>query len=208
MLTPIFFDIETIPQSATEKGLEIRSERYRKNDQTIPLLDHYNKNAALHAEFWQIVCISASNGKKVISFDLESHKDEKWILDAFIRLCDRNPVNLCGHNIKNFDIPFIVKRCIVHGIRLPHALNTHRKKPRQLTHIYDTLEMRKWLGYQNTALQTICFALWLPDPKDEVCWSDVAGLIAAGEYAKVSRYCEGDVLCAQAVFERMIECLV
>lgn len=32
---------------------------------------------------------------------------------------------LCGHNIKNFDLPFIIKRALYHGIKIPQRLKAY-----------------------------------------------------------------------------------
>jgi uncharacterized protein YprB with RNaseH-like and TPR domain len=47
---------------------------------------------------------------------------------------------LCGHNAKEFDIPFLARRMIINQIALPDKLNLFGKKPWEIPHL-DTLEL-------------------------------------------------------------------
>jgi uncharacterized protein YprB with RNaseH-like and TPR domain len=49
---------------------------------------------------------------------------------------------LCGHNAKEFDIPFLARRMIINQI-LPDKLNLFGKKPWEIPHL-DTLELWKF----------------------------------------------------------------
>ena len=50
---------------------------------------------------------------------------------------------LCGHNSKEFDIPFIARRMIIHNMPLPDKLNLFGKKPWEIPHL-DTMDLWKF----------------------------------------------------------------
>jgi hypothetical protein len=55
----------------------------------------------------------------------------KKILNDFNNLLNTNQPQhvLCGHNAKEFDIPFIARRMIINSIVIPNKLNLFGKKP-------------------------------------------------------------------------------
>jgi hypothetical protein len=55
---------------------------------------------------------------------------------------------LCGHNAKEFDIPFLARRMIINQIALPDKLNLFGKKPWEIPHL-DTLELWKFGDYKH-----------------------------------------------------------
>ena len=78
--------------------------------------------------------------------------DEVKLLSDFAsllaRFCTSREHTLCGHNIKEFDIPYICRRMVIHGIALPSVLNISGKKPWEIQFI-DTLELWKFGDYKN-----------------------------------------------------------
>jgi uncharacterized protein YprB with RNaseH-like and TPR domain len=56
---------------------------------------------------------------------------------------DKNFHKLCGHNIKEFDVPYICRRAMVHGLTLPTIIDSAGKKPWEVSHI-DTMELWKF----------------------------------------------------------------
>ena len=81
------------------------------------------KKSALLPEFGKIVCVSVgfilpNNEIKLDSF----YGDEKDILTKLSDLLnrvDKLGFILCGHNVKNFDLPYIAKRMLINGIQVP-----------------------------------------------------------------------------------------
>jgi DNA polymerase III epsilon subunit-like protein len=71
---------------------------------------------------------------------------------------------LCGHNAKEFDIPFLARRMIINQIPLPDKLNLFGKKPWEIPHL-DTLELWKFGDYKHYTLKLMCKVLGIPSPK-------------------------------------------
>ena len=109
-----------------------------------------------------------------------------------------------GHNITGFDLPWLWKRAVIHGLEPPFALAA----PDELRHgrnCYDT--MVGWAGMRGTiSLSRLCRVLGLADPK-----ANQAGISGGnawefwrrGELDIVDSYNRADVLAVRAVFQRM-----
>ena len=107
-----------------------KSKWVRKNSPEYIELDDdrlYQLDAALYPEFGRVVCVSIGQvvfedgvtpTAKIKSFYGDNEKD---ILDVFMKTMSRifhaNPkISLVGHNVKGFDLPFLIKRAIINRI--------------------------------------------------------------------------------------------
>lgn len=179
--------------------------------------EHYESNAALYAEFGRILCISIGKLHVDGKFYIRSisGRDEATLLKTFVeKIADAKFV--CGHNAKEFDVPFLVRRLIVHGLPIPEVLNTIDKKPWDVN-ILDTMVM--WGSTQwnyKCGLELLCNILGIPSPKanfnganvSELWFSDPKeGELPFDRDDRVLRtigdYCNGDVLAAARLFCRI-----
>ena len=82
--------------------------------------------AALKAEYGRVLAIGWSDGEVTIL--LSNQKDEKTLLERFWEAADEDyhakgdSLNWVGFNVFNFDLPFLVRRSIVNGVRVPPGL--------------------------------------------------------------------------------------
>jgi predicted PolB exonuclease-like 3'-5' exonuclease len=215
----LFLDIETVPSvrnfnELTEKQQnlwEIRSSRKRKDEDEVEPAESWPR-AGLYAEFGKIVCISAgifSSLAEPRRFRIKSlYGDEELsILREFAQLIKsfkqgRNLL-LCAHNGKDFDFPFLARRFVIQGEKLPDVLNIAGKKPWELNFI-DTMELWKFGEFRNYAsLALLTEVLGISDPKDDLDGSRVAEVFYAGDYDRIARYCEKDVLAVAQILLRM-----
>lgn len=115
----IFFDIETvsgvsayIDLSDAMKSLRDKKVSYWiKDGETSAEL--YDQKAGIYAEFGKIVCISCGWYDADRTFVTQSFAgdDEHTLLSEFFAFLDTHPqALLCGHNIKEFDIPYTCRR--------------------------------------------------------------------------------------------------
>ncbi len=220
----LFFDIETAPVVETmdelsdemqhlwedkHKQLQIRQpERYAGDAAT------NWQQAGIYAEFARVVCISV--GFCYLGKDTEWHlrtksfcgSDEKAILADFMELLGRFMIspyhNLCGHNIKEFDIPFVCRRALINGVTLPDCLQIAGKKPWEL-HFLDTMDLWKFGDNKAyTALKLLTAIFGIPTPKDDIDGSQVAGVYyQTKDLARISVYCQKDVVATTQVFLRL-----
>ena len=176
----------------------------------------YPEKAGIYAEFGKIVCISVGSVRrdkvtKELHVRLKSFAsdDEAELLRDFSELIqqhynDPTKYSICGHNIKEFDIPYICRRMVINSLPLPRPLNIAGKKPWETKHLLDTLELWKFGDYKHyTSLKLLAAILGFPSPKDDIDGSEV-GRVYWEEKAlsRISRYCEKDVLATVQLFLR------
>lgn len=105
---------------------------------------------------------------------------------------------IVGHNLL-WDLRFIAKRCVVHGISIHPAL-IHALTRRDSG--VDT--MTAWAGWgERVKLETICVALGIPSPKGEMDGSMVNEYWTTGRRADVLHYNEQDLIATGRVFSAM-----
>lgn len=175
----------------------------------------YQSKAGIFAEFSKIVCISVGflrkEGKDWF-FRLKSFygDDEKNILEDFSKLINRNYNNplssyLCGHNIKEFDIPFMCRRMVINGLEIPDVMQVSGKKPWEIKHFIDTLELWKFGDYKNfTSLNLLAAVLNVPSPKDDIDGSQVGRVYwEEKDLPRIAVYCQKDVQTVMKVLMRL-----
>jgi len=82
------------------------------------------KKAALHAQYSEVVAIGITDGTNIEMHDAKEAKEAemiKWFWQE-ARKHYHNGFFLAGHNIKNFDLPYLVRRSFFHRIPLPEEL--------------------------------------------------------------------------------------
>ena len=183
----LFMDIETVGKSATYEELEDRWQElwtrkaayFMKSDPTTSVSEYFREKAGIYAEFGRVVCISFGflHGHEMdLQFKVKSYagKDEKTVLEDFADFLQKHYADLprqklCGHNIKEFDIPYLCRRLITHQIALPDALNIHGKRPWEVKHLLDTLELWKFGDFKNyTSLELLAALFDIETPKDDI----------------------------------------
>jgi DNA polymerase elongation subunit (family B) len=220
----MFIDIETVPVAARFEDMPMGlQEHWRKKSGTLKpsssLVDQtpealFQDKAGIYSEFAQVVCIGIGWLKK---------RDSGWklLLKSFYdtdepalleRLCAsfskftkaQDGLVLCGHNIKEFDLPFLARRMLIRGQYLPECLNVQGKKPWEIPHI-DTLERWKFGDYKNyTSLSLLAEVLGIPSPKDDIDGSQVGRVYwENGDLKRISDYCLKDVLTTARVYLRL-----
>ena len=134
----LFIDIETVPivynfdsLSKDMKDIWKKKMVFLKNDE-ITYSDLYRKKAGLMAEFSKVICVSVGHvisKKSRDSIRIKSFygDDEYKILSEVISLLNKTienkKYNICAHNGKEFDFPFLSKRIIINGLKLPNILD-------------------------------------------------------------------------------------
>jgi uncharacterized protein YprB with RNaseH-like and TPR domain len=214
----VFLDIETVPHSVSFDTLDPvkqilwdkKSSNFRKEDQTASAV---YQRAGIYAEFGKIICISVGmlKDKDPYGFRLKSFygDDEKLILNEFSDMISKFSKNreaiLCAHNGKEFDYPYIARRMIINGIRIPNILNNAGKKPWEIK-LLDTMELWKFGDYKSyTSLDLLSSILGFPSPKDDIDGSMVADIYwLEHDLRRIVTYCEKDVLAVARILLRFM----
>ena len=222
----LFLDIETVSGKPELEGLsedfqelwKIKARQLARNtDEEEP--DYaalYKGRAAIFAEFGKIVCISVGvvyrdkdDQRLKVRLKSFASENEKELLYAFSQMVFKfynNPSKhgFCGHNSKEFDIPYICRRMVVHQLPLPTPFNISGKKPWETSHILDTMEMWKFGDRKHyTSLKLLAAVLGFPSPKDDIDGSDVGRVYwEEKDLERLSLYCEKDVLATVQLYLR------
>lgn len=181
------------------------------------IADLFKTRAGIYAEFGKIVCISVGfmtkqpgSDEPIMRLKSFAHHSEAALLEDFCELLDKffnNPDKhaICGHNIKEFDIPYICRRLLINQIALPRMLDIAGKKPWETKHLVDTLELWKFGDIKNyTSLRLLAAVFGFPSPKDDMDGSDVARVYWEDrDLDRIAHYCEKDVLATAQLFLRM-----
>ena len=206
----LFLDIETVPikenfedlNALFQKLWEEKTVWQRKDD--ISPSDFYKLKAGVMAEFAKIICISVGylfvekgeNHFKIKSFYGDK---EKQILTDFNSLLNtefnKKQHQLCAHNGKEFDFPFIAKRTLINGLKLPSLLDIAGKKPWEINHL-DTMELWRFGDYKNyTSIKLLAALFDIPTPKDNINGSQVASVYYKEKgLDRIKIYCQKDTL--------------
>ena len=103
-------------------------------------------------------------------------------------------------NGKNFDIPFLVGRSLVHGIPARCDLLSQRYALKPHLDLFDLL---KHSDKAPSKLEVICWALGIESPKGDMDGSKVAPAYARGEILKIAEYNRHDVRATGQVFRKL-----
>lgn len=214
----LFIDIETVPEHAsfdelnqeTQTLFEEKTAYQRKDEWTAE--DFYEHRAGIWAEFGKIICISLGyfyqmRGER--QFRTTSfYGDERSLLKDFSNLIttkfNESITYFCGHNIKEFDIPYICRRLLINQLPIPNIINNIGKKPWEIKHL-DTLELWKFGDYKHyTSLKLLCHILQIPSPKTTIDGSQVANAYYQGnQLDEIIEYCERDVVAVAQIILRL-----
>ena len=222
----LFLDIETVSGKPDYENLsedfqelwQIKARQLSRNDgeEEPDYAALYKERAAIFAEFGKIVCISVGvvyrdKEDQLLKVRLKSFasENEKELLYEFSQMVfkyynDPNKHGFCGHNSKEFDIPYICRRLVVHQLPLPVPFNISGKKPWETKHILDTMEMWKFGDRKHyTSLKLLAALLGFPSPKDDIDGSDVGRVYWEDkDLERLSLYCEKDVLATIQLYLR------
>ncbi len=99
-----------------------------------------------------------------------------------------------GHNIKEFDIPFLSRRMLVNNIDIPSYIDFQNMKPWD-TPVLDTLHLWRFGDYKHyTSLKLLAAALGVPSPKDDIDGSKVGEVFwKEKNLERIVTYCGKDV---------------
>ncbi len=200
----ITIDIETLPISEPfeSKLFWETEEEYRKS--------------ACDANLGRILCIGYSEqnefgaitkhgcfGWREETEDFESNESiilaEFW---DFLRGFNTSSDLIIGHNIMDFDLPFIVQRSIINSVRptIDFYFGKYRIQP-----IFDTMRVWdcwKWGG--STSLAKLAYALHLENPKaGGIDGSNLYEAFTEGRFEEIYKYCMRDVKVTRNAWRKM-----
>ena len=156
------------------------------------------------AEFAKIICISigclfTDKGENYFRIKSFYGDEEKQILSDFNSLLslefNQKHHQLCAHNGKEFDFPFIARRTLINQLKLPNILDVSGKKPWEINHL-DTMELWRFGDYKNyTSIKLLAALFNIPTPKGGIDGGQVASIYyAEKDLEKIKIYCQKNTL--------------
>ena len=207
----LFIDIETVPlvphfEELTGKWQKLWEHKMKFQIENGEPADNLYERAGIYAEFGKIICISAGyvfQKKGVVYFRVKSFydDDEKKLTGNFFNALEQfskaGKKRLCAHNGQEFDYPYIARRALVNGLKLPKILDVAGAKPWEVKDVLiDTLQLWKFGDYKHyTSLSLLCELFDIPTPKDDIDGSQVARVYwEDNDIDRIIKYCEKDTL--------------
>jgi predicted PolB exonuclease-like 3'-5' exonuclease len=205
----LFLDIETVPAyrallDVPEKMRTLweKKSSYLKKENETPG-DLYAR-AGIFAEFGKIICICTGmiglqDEKRVLRLKSFYAADERTLLlefaDLVNRLSQKKEIDLCAHNGREFDFPYIARRMLINRLTLPALFDIAGKRPWEIRHI-DTLELWKFGDHKHyTSLDLLTSVFEITSPKTDIDGSQVARVYWEDhDLKRIVEYCRRDVI--------------
>lgn len=216
----LFIDIETVPQAHAWNDLDAATAklfadktRYEQERGGKPPEQLWAERGGILAEFGRIVCIGIgslhkeADGLHLRVTSYHGHHEHD-LLARFAELLGRHYASddhwLCAHNGKEFDFPWIARRCLINRIPVPRILDIGGLKPWEVGHI-DTMQLWSFGDRKNfTSLALLTHVLGIPTPKDDITGADVARVYyEEGGLERIAAYCRKDVVATAQLYLRL-----
>ena len=217
----LFMDIETVSGHSQYLDLppslqSLWSEKISKiAPETQDMGTAYSERAALFAAFGRIVCISIGyfphyrpEDPGILRLKSFAGTDEKVVLTDFFQTLSvfesrSRRLQFGGHNIQEFDIPYICRRALVNGLSLPGSLRWYNKKPWELP-VVDTMRMWGFGQFRSfISLKLLAAILDIASPKDDIDGSQVGQVFWEDkDLERIQTYCQKDVVTVAQVVLR------
>ncbi|MCB0737572.1 MAG: 3'-5' exonuclease [Bacteroidetes bacterium] len=220
----LFLDIETVPQEhdfsqlneETQALWQIKADQLQARTlEEAQTPEDYYERAGIYAEFGKIICISVGyvakkKGQLQLRVKSFAGDDEHTILAQFSELlANTHPSRftaLCAHNGREFDFPYLCRRLLINSMPLPRCLAINGKKPWELNHLLDTMQLWKFGDYKHfTSLRMLANVFGIPSPKDDISGSDVSKVYyEEKDLNRIIQYCQKDVATLAKVYARLM----
>ena len=220
----LFIDIETVGIEADYPSLEKKNPKlaelfsnyeswFKKRfpeDADATLDQLFQTRTALVPEFARIVtvCLGIVDQSGKFKTTIFSDENERALLVDLRKTlfrCGELGYFLCGHNVKNFDIPMMAKRMIINNILPPKIFPTYDTKPWEVKAI-DTRDVWQYGQYASiSTLDLMCGVMGVESSKsDEMDGSRVHEVFYKEKNIdKINTYCEKDVKVLYEVVKKL-----
>ena len=216
----LFVDIETVTaKSAYDQLRPVMQRAWQRKASTLSnpnnlLVDElYFDRGGIYAEFGKIIVISvgffhALGGETELRVKCISGDNEKELLTNFketLLKFDQKKLQLCAHNGKEFDFPYLCRRMLANGIALPDSLDLGGLRSWQVPHL-DTMQLWKFGDYKSfTPLELLAAVFELEiDDSDAIRGSDINRIYhRENDLEKITRFCQRNISLLAQVYLRL-----
>lgn len=198
------FDIETIPQieelsDIQQEELQKKTESYLRRRPDVEEEEARKLLMGTSPYFGEIVCIGLYKVEDGEEKSAAITGTEQEILKTFWNVLKKFEGIFISYNGIKFDVPFIVKRSMKHGIK-PTSINFLDTKPfKRFPHFDVQNVLADHNRFDTVSLRLACELLGVESPKEEgIAAKDVAEAYHSGRIQDIADYCVRDV---KATFE-------
>jgi hypothetical protein len=229
----LYIDIQTVGLPYSESGFDLLYSS-KGGDVNIAVkeakLNYYKEHSCLYAELSRVACIGLryKSGNYLVNRYYEDI-DEGSLLRLFFldvsKLLNKGESGrkysyICGHNILHFDLPFLLRRSVIKGLRLsliPGLFHFYRRKPWESPNILDTFQYWKFDSKSPSllSLDALCFALGVLREPIAINYSDLydcyygsGGFLEDnGDKSCFRRIAENNLICLSDILEKLSKTL-
>ena len=212
-MTTLFLDIETIPSQldwvkeqiaksikppATISKAETIDAWWR--DKSKDAIDDEYRKTSFDGTYGQITCIGYAfddEDVQTVGEHLEYFSEYTMLQDFAADINSKKITKIVGHNIIDFDMEFLKKRAIIHGVKIELPF---------LASKYDSIffdTMTKWSTQKRISADKLARALGIKG-KSDIDGSMVWDMHQRGEHQAIADYCADDVRMVREIYKRMI----
>ena len=200
----ITIDIETLPTSEPfeSKLFWETEEEYSKTGLDSSLgkilcIGYSEQNE--HGEIIEKGCLGWNEETQTFETDESVLLNDFW---QYVKGFQHRIDLLIGHNILGFDLPFIIQRSVINGVKPTVNFDLYKY---QKTPVFDT--MLRWDFYtfkKSTSLKKLAYALGLKCPKSgDIDGSKIYEAFNQGRFAEIHKYCMQDVEATYDIWRKM-----
>ena len=217
----LFVDIETVTAESAYDQLSLvmqqawqRKARVLHRPDDVSVADFYFERGGIYAEFGKIIVISVGffhqleDDATELRIKCISGDNETELLQNFkdtVLKFDQKKLQLCAHNGKEFDFPYLCRRMLVNGIALPNSLDLGGMRSWQVPHL-DTMQLWKFGDYKSyTPLELLAAVFELEvDDSDAIEGSDINRVYhREHDLGKITRFCKRNIGLLAQVYLRL-----
>lgn len=206
----MFLDIETVSTVASYEQLsEPMQQLWQKKSKLLAkdnenYAETFTNNAGIYAEFGKIVCICMGyfTGTDLKQFKIKKFAGDnevvilKNVFEVFNKFFLDNTFLLSGHNIKEFDVPYMCRRALINGLELPFFFKDLQNRKPWENPLLDTLHLWRFGDFKHyTSLNLLATVLGIATPKDDIDGSQVGQVYwQENDVERIANYCSKDVV--------------
>jgi len=200
----LFLDIETEPNPEALQYLPEPKppKNYKDPDKIAAYIENKRgeqiKKAALDPDFGMITAAAVNAFSKTVGWLVNERRSEKDLLKslwASINYCDGC---ICGYNVIDFDLPYIIRRSFALGIKPTKTINLKRYQTQPVLDLMQLLA--NWNREKYKSLKFICRRYGIANPLPEMDGSQYAEMEPEIKLA----YVKNDVDMTVDLYQRMI----
>ena len=210
----LVFDIETIPDITVAKRLYPQLAKLDDDTALTELIQLRQAEADtpfMPLPLHKIACLSVlwvANGKMTLkTLSLQSHSESEMLM-TFFNAIEKLPT-LVSWNGKGFDIPVMSYRALQHGLSAPKLFTENTSEMKYNNYInryhdrHTDLMLKTAMNGTYQKLDVVAIACGFAG-KQTIDGYDVVPMVQAGEWQKLTTYCESDVLNTWLVYLRYL----